>query len=73
MVAWGVCVCNEGTNLRPGDIIVAIDGRPVESVARLLARLDDHQVGDGVRPTILRDRRNVEVTVTLVGGAQGDV
>ena len=53
----------------PGDIIVAIDGRPVESVARLLARLDDHQVGDGVRLTILRDGRKVEVTVTLVGGA----
>jgi S1-C subfamily serine protease len=53
----------------PGDIIVAIDGRPVESVARLFARLDDHQVGDGVRLTILRDSRRVEVTVTLVGGA----
>jgi len=53
----------------PGDIIVAIDGRPVESVARLLARLDDHQVGDGVRLTILRDARKVEVVVTLVGGA----
>ena len=53
----------------PGDIIVAIDGRPVESVARLLARLDDHRVGDGVRLTILRDGRKVEEIVTLVGGA----
>ena len=53
----------------PGDIIVAVDGRPVESVARLLARLDDHQAGDRVRLTILRDGRKVEVTVTLVGGA----
>jgi S1-C subfamily serine protease len=53
----------------PGDIIVAVDGRPVESVARLLARLDDHQVGEEVSLTILRDGRRVEVTVTLVGGA----
>jgi membrane-associated protease RseP (regulator of RpoE activity) len=43
----------------PGDIIVAVDGRPVESVARLLARLDDHQVGDGVSLTILRDGRKL--------------
>ncbi len=53
----------------PGDIIVAIDGRPVESVARLFARLDDHQVGDSVRLTVLREGRRVELTVTLVGGA----
>jgi S1-C subfamily serine protease len=53
----------------PGDIIVAIDGRPVESVARLFARLDDHQVGDAARLTILRDGRKMEVAVTLVGGA----
>jgi S1-C subfamily serine protease len=64
----GVQLAPDGSMV-PGDIIVAIDGRPVESVARLLARLDDHQVGDGVRLTILRDGRRVEVTVTLVGGA----
>ena len=64
----GVELAADGSMV-PGDIIVAIDGRPVESVARLLARLDDHEVGDGVRLTILRDGRKVEVTVTLVGGA----
>ena len=36
---------------------------------RISPRFDDHQVGDGVRLTILRDGRRVEVTVTLVGGA----
>jgi S1-C subfamily serine protease len=65
----GVQLAADGSMV-PGDIIVALDGRPVESVARLLARLDDHQVGDGVRLTILRDGRKVEVPVTLVGGAQ---
>jgi S1-C subfamily serine protease len=64
----GVQLAADGSMV-PGDIIVAIDGRPVESVARLLARLDDHQVGDGVRLTILRNGRKIEVTVTLVGGA----
>lgn len=31
-----------------GDIIVALDGEVVDSVATLLARLDDHQIGDTV-------------------------
>ena len=53
-----------------GDIIVAIDGRPVDSVARLFARLDDYRVGDVVRLSVLRDSRKVEVTATLAGGAQ---
>ena len=64
----GVQLAADG-RMVPGDIIVAIDGRPVESVARLLARLDDRQVGDAVRVTILREGRKVDVTVTLVGGA----
>ena len=64
----GVQLAADGSMV-PGDIIVAIDGRPVESVARLLARLDDHQVGDSVRLTVLREGRKVEMTVILVGGA----
>ena len=64
----GVQLAADGSMV-PGDIIVAIDGRPVDSVARLLARLDDHQVGDAVRVSVLRESsRKVEVTVTLVGG-----
>jgi S1-C subfamily serine protease len=51
----------------PGDVIVALDGRPIESVARLLARLDEHRVGDAVRLSLLREGRKVEVTVTLIG------
>ena len=49
----------------PGDIIVALDGREIESVARLLGRLDDYKVGDVVRLTIVRDGRRTEVPVTL--------
>ena len=54
----------------PGDIIVAVDGRAVESVARLLSRLDDYRVGDAVRLTLLRDGRRIEVNVKLQGGSE---
>ena len=54
----------------PGDIIVAVDGKPVDNVARLLARLDDYHVGDSVRLTLLRDGRRTDVTVTLQAGSR---
>jgi S1-C subfamily serine protease len=54
----------------PGDIIVAVDGTEVESVARLLARLDDHEVGETVRLTLLRDGRRTEIDVPLQAGTQ---
>ena len=54
----------------PGDIIVAVDGTAVDSVARLLSRLDDHNVGDTVRLTVLRDGQRTDVNVTLQAGNQ---
>lgn len=57
-------------SITPGDIIVAVDGRPIESVARLLSRLDDYAVGDSVRLTVLRGNREREVTVRLQAGSQ---
>ena len=54
----------------PGDIIVAVDDVAVESVARLLSRLDDHQIGDTVRLTVLRDGRKADVAVKLQAGSQ---
>jgi S1-C subfamily serine protease len=58
----GVRPQNDGTVLA-GDVIVAVDGQPVDSVARLTSRLDDHEVGDTVTLTVLRDdvRRDVRV------------
>jgi len=52
----------------PGDIIVAVNERPVASVAKLLARLDDFAAGDKVRLTVLREGRRVNVEVTLAAG-----
>jgi S1-C subfamily serine protease len=54
-----------GGRVIPGDIIVAVNGQTVDSVPRLLARLDDYSVGDAVRLTVLRDGQKIDVTVTL--------
>ncbi len=54
----------------PGDIIVAVEGTAVESVARLMSRLDDHQVGDTVRLTVWRDGQRTEISAKLQAGTQ---
>ena len=54
----------------PGDIIVEVDGEEVDSVQRLLGRLDEHQVGDAVRLTVLRNGNRRDVTVKLQAGTQ---
>ena len=54
----------------PGDVIIAVDGTTVDSVARLLGRLDEHRVGDVVTLTILRDGQKSDVKVTLQEGNQ---
>jgi S1-C subfamily serine protease len=64
----GATASREG-GIAPGDVIVAIDGKPVDTVGRLLGRLDDFQVGDTVRLTVVRDGREREVAVTLQPGA----
>ncbi len=52
----------------PRDIILAIDGAPVESVGKLLARLDQYQVGDTVRVTVLREGRQLTLEVAVQPG-----
>ena len=51
-----------------GDVIIALDGQAVDSVATLLARLEDHQIGDRVTLRIWRAGRELEVDVFLQGG-----
>jgi S1-C subfamily serine protease len=60
----GATVARDGSFV-PGDIIVAVERKPVDSVGKLLARLDDFRVGDTVRLTVLRGSARVEVPVTL--------
>ena len=54
--------------LAPGDIIVAIEGKPVDSVASLSARLDDFKVGDTVAVEVLRGGSRTKRPVTLQPG-----
>ncbi|WP_040394171.1 S1C family serine protease [Aromatoleum toluclasticum] len=52
----------------PGDIIVSLDGQAVDSVAKLTARLDDHRVGDTVKLGVLREGKELSLSVTLQPG-----
>ena len=54
----------------PGDIILEMDGASVDSVARLLGRLDERRIGETVRLTLLRDGQKREVSVTLQGASR---
>jgi S1-C subfamily serine protease len=49
----------------PGDIIVAVDGKPVDTVSKLIARLDQKKAGDAVKLTVLREGKQSEITATL--------
>jgi S1-C subfamily serine protease len=49
-----------------GDLIVAIDGRPVRVVEDLLAALRENAPGDDVTLTLLHDGRRTEVTAALM-------
>jgi S1-C subfamily serine protease len=53
-----------------GDIILAVNGQPTESVARLQSRLDDYDVGETVTLTVLRDGQRIDVPVRLQASAQ---
>ncbi len=56
--------------MRPGDVIVAIDGRPVTTADELVVLLRTREPGDRVTLTYVRDGVESEVTITL-GSATG--
>jgi S1-C subfamily serine protease len=51
--------------LRPGDVIVAVNGRPVDAVEQVLAALRRSGAGDRLRLTAVRGGQRREVVVTL--------
>jgi len=57
------------TDIEPGDVITAIEGKAVDTLPQLLARLDDYTVGDTVRLTLRRGEQTREVMVALQPGA----
>jgi len=52
--------------IKPGDVIIAIDGRPVTRVNELVVAIRAKAPGDAVVFTVLRDEVESEVSVTLV-------
>ncbi|RMF73990.1 MAG: PDZ domain-containing protein [Acidobacteria bacterium] len=51
--------------LEVGDIVLAIDGRPVQGLAEFQRTVFEHEPGDDVTLTVLRDRRETAVQVEL--------
>jgi Do/DeqQ family serine protease len=51
--------------LRPGDIIIAFNGRTVEDASAFMRMLADSKVGTAARLEILREARHLEVTVPV--------
>ncbi len=49
----------------PGDVILAIDGKRVDSVFALLSKLDDHRIGDRVTLRVWRSGRELDLSVVL--------
>jgi S1-C subfamily serine protease len=48
-----------------GDIIVGVDGKPVETIDDLMGRMEQHRVGDQVTIDYVRGNRRLQATVTL--------
>ncbi|WP_027443639.1 S1C family serine protease, partial [Erythrobacter cryptus] len=58
----------EGEAIVPGDIITALDGKPVAGLAELAARLDDRAVGETVELTLQRGTAQRKLRLTLAPG-----
>jgi S1-C subfamily serine protease len=65
----GIRTLSDGS-IRPEDVIVAVDGRSLDSVARLLSRLDDYAVGDAIPLKVIPGNQEREVTLRLHAGTQ---
>jgi len=63
----GIDTTRDGSII-PGDIITAVEGKAVDSVGKLIARLDDFRVGDRIRISVMRQGKSREVQVTLQAG-----
>ena len=51
-----------------GDIIVAINDKEINSIQKLLSKLDDYHVGDRVKLTVIRNNSKHDVDVILQSG-----
>jgi S1-C subfamily serine protease len=58
---------NRGGDIVIGDVIVEIDGKPVTKPSLMLSILDEREIGDRVKLTLLREGKKVQVDVQLQG------
>jgi len=58
---------DENGDVQLGDLITAVDGKPVEQISDLDAALDAHKIGDTVTLTVELDGKKQGVKVTLEG------
>ena len=54
-----------GAGVQPGDVIVAVDGKPVGYSGQLQQRIAEYRPGDRVTLTLYRSRRPMDVEVRL--------
>jgi Do/DeqQ family serine protease len=59
--------------IRPGDVIVSVNGKPVEDVGQLLRAVADAPIGGAVAVGAYRDGRKVEFKATVVAMRQRNV
>jgi serine protease DegQ len=57
--------------LKPGDVIVGTNGKPVDTVEDLFGELRRHRPGDRVTLTVVRDGREQQLTATLADNPNG--
>jgi S1-C subfamily serine protease len=64
---------NGGRRVTLGDVIVAIDGKPVKGYNELVSALDKHEFGDKVMLSLRRGQESRDVTLTLTGNSRGEL
>ena len=57
--------------LQPGDVIVRLDDKPIDTVEDLFGELRQHRPGDRVTLTVVRDGREQRLTATLADNPNG--
>lgn len=55
----------EKAGLKPGDVVVEFDGKAVKTMQELNSQKDTHKVGDEVKAKIIRDGKEMEITIIL--------
>jgi S1-C subfamily serine protease len=51
--------------IRPGDVVVSIDGKAVENYSEMVAAIRDHQPGQKITLGVVRGGNETTITATL--------